>query len=109
MQVRVLSVLLGAKQLWHAELRRMTLECEGGPVILVPGSHFILAGERSLQLTAPVALRSGEMWVPLELLKEPAAGFSGYGLRWFEAERVVLKRDQDSSLERAVLLSTQGP
>jgi N-acetylmuramoyl-L-alanine amidase len=101
--VRVLSVLLGAKQLWHAELRKMTLEWEEGPVILVPGSHFVIAGEHSLQLTAPVALRSGEMWVPLELFKEPAASFSGLGLRWFDAERVVSRRGRETSLERATL------
>ncbi len=91
--VRVLSMLLGAKQAWQAELRRMTLEFEGGPLVLVAGSPFAVAPKATLQMRHPAVLRSGELWVSLELFQEPLASITGLGLRWLEAERLVARRD----------------
>ncbi len=100
---RVLSVLLDARQVWQAELRRLKLECSGGPVVLVAESPFLVVGPRTLQLTAPVVLVSGEMWVPLSLFQEPAATFGGLGLRWAEHGRYVSRRLGECTLEHVDL------
>jgi N-acetylmuramoyl-L-alanine amidase len=91
--VRVLSKLLEGRQAWQAELRRMTLEFDGGPLVLVAGSPFVVAGNTVLQMRHPAVLRSGELWVPLGLFQEPLAGLTPYGFRWLEAERLVTRRD----------------
>jgi N-acetylmuramoyl-L-alanine amidase len=101
--VRALSVLLGAQHAWQAELRRLSLEFEGGPVVLIAGSPFVVVGERTLQLPDPVVLIAGEMWVPLSLFREPAASFGGLGLRWVEAGRLVGRRLGEAVLEDVAL------
>ncbi len=116
--VRMLSVLLSARQSWQAELRRLTLEFDGGPLVIVAGSPFVAIGSRMIQLPTPVLLRSGEIWVPISFFQEPATGLTGLGLEWIAEERVLTRRTGEYTLERvslegwgdtlAVMLSVSG-
>jgi N-acetylmuramoyl-L-alanine amidase len=101
--VRVLSVLLDARQVWQAELRRLALEFEDGSVVLVAESPFAVVGQRTLQLVSPPVLLSGEMWVPLSFFQEPAASFATLGLRWVEDGRLIARRVGECALEGVAL------
>ena len=67
--VNDLARLLGATKYWRADVRRLVLRASGGRrITLSVGDAWVVVGERTLRLPAPVLLRAGEVQVPVAIV-----------------------------------------
>lgn len=101
-----LARLLGASRFWRADTRKLVLRVGDVRVTLTVDNPFVVVGDRTWRLEAPVRALAGEVHVPLGLLAV-LPGPPAPALAWDEAASRV--RRAEPSAGGAATLRTAGP
>lgn len=84
-----LAHVLGASQSWRSDVRKLVLRMGAHRLTFTVDNPFVLADERTLQLSTSVRMRSGEVQVPLDLLARMPQDESWPRLRHDPAAQVI--------------------
>lgn len=84
-----LAQAFGASRHWNPRTQKAALAIDTRRIVMTDGSAFVSLGEETVNVTRPVLVRDGEVWVPRPFLTRALGPGTNSGVE-FDAERSVI-------------------